>query len=146
MHALFGELGLPSTLIACTHEFTPESAPWLPPHLLQEAERAPVPDVHNFLRVQPFPNTERADEWMTVDATWPLAAAGLGLPVNDRFELGRDQQPACDPIEVFHVPDDADPQELKERLIAIHAAGQEERRERFIVALSEWLASALAAV
>ena len=69
----------------------------------------------------------------------------LGLPVNERFELGRDQIVACDPIEVFHIPDDADPQELKERLIALHAAGQEERRERFIVALSSWLGSALTA-
>lgn len=142
LHALFIELGLPSTLIACTHEFTPQSAPWLPPELLEEVERAPVPDVHNFLRVQPFANTERADEWMTVDATWPISGAALGLPVNERFELGRDQVVACDPIEIFHVPDDADPQELKERLVAIHAAGQLERRERFIAALSAWLAGA----
>lgn len=145
LHALFNELGLPSTLIACTHEFTPETAPWLPPHLMAEVTAQPVPDVHTFLRVQPYPNTERADEWMTVDATWPLAAARLGLPVNERFELGRDHVLACDPIEVFHIPDDADPQVLKERLIVLHAEGQAERRERFIVALTEWLAAALAA-
>ena len=143
LNALFTELGLQTALLACTHEFTPETAPWLPPQLLAEVARAPVPDVHTFLRVQPFPNTERADEWMTVDATWPLAAGAHGLPVNERFELGRDQALACDPIEVFHVPEGDDAQALKERLIALHAGGQQERRERFIVALSAWLASAL---
>lgn len=142
LHALFTELGLPNTLIACTHEFTAQSAPWLPPELLEEVARAPVPDVHMFLRVQSFPNTERGDEWMTVDATWPLAGAALGLPANERFELGRDQQLACDPIEIFHVPEDADPQALKERLVELHAEGQVERRERFIVALTEWLGRA----
>jgi hypothetical protein len=145
LQALFTELGLRSTLIACTHEFTPESAPWLPPPLLAEVVRRPLPDVHNFLRLQPFPNTERADEWMTVDATWPLTAASLGLPVNERFELGHDHQLACDPIEVFHVPEEVDPQELKERLIAIHVGDQRDRREHFLVALSEWLATVLRA-
>ena len=143
LNALFIELGLQSTLIACTHEFTPETAPWLPPPLLAEVEHAPVPDVHTFVRVQPFPNTERADEWMTVDATWPLGAGRLGLPVNERFDLGRDQILACDPLEVFHLPDDVDPQEVKEQLVARHAEGQVDRRDRFIVALSEWLATAL---
>ena len=143
LDALFAELGVPATLIACTHEFTIENSPWLPPALRAEAERAPIPDVHLFLRAQPYPNTERADEWMTVDATWPLAARRLGLPANERFELGRDHSVACDPIEIFHVPDDEDPQELRERLLAVHADGQLERRERFIEALSEWLAAAL---
>ncbi|MDA0365022.1 MAG: hypothetical protein O2843_04030 [Chloroflexi bacterium] len=142
LQALFTELGLSNTLIACTHEFTAQSAPWLPADLRAEVERAPVADVHMFLRVQPFPNTERADEWMTVDATWPMAGTALGLPVNEHFELGRDQQVACDPIEVFHVPEDTDPQALKDQLTALHAAGQLERRERFIVALTEWLGRA----
>jgi hypothetical protein len=142
---LFDELGLPATLIACTHEFTGENSPWLPPSLRAELEHGPLPDVHNFLRIQAFPGTERADEWMTVDATWPAAAARLGLPVNERFGLGRDHVVACDPIEVFHVPDDVDPQEFKQRLIGLHAAGQVERRERFIAGLSDWLAAELGA-
>jgi hypothetical protein len=141
---LFDELGVPATLIACTHEFTLENSPWLPAELSAELEEGPLPDVHNFLRIQAFPGTERGDEWMTVDATWPAAAARLGLPVNEDFELGQDQRVACDPIEVFHVPDDVDPQALKERLIAIHADGQIERRDRFIEGLSRWLAEELA--
>jgi hypothetical protein len=145
LRALFEELGYPSVLIAATHEFTAENAPWLPEPLRRELEAGPVPDVHNFLRIQPFPHTDRADEWMTVDATWPLRARRLGLPANERFEPGRDQVIAADPIEVFHVPEDEDPQAFKERLIAVHAAGQQERRDAFIRGLSEWLTRELGA-
>ncbi len=145
LRALFEELGVPTVLLACTHAFTLENAPWAPPDLRAILEGGPVPDVHNFLRIQPFPGTERADEWTTVDATWPLAAASLGLPVNERFELGRDQRVACDPIEVFHVPDDIDPQELKERLLEIHVGDQGDRRERFLAGMMRWLAAELAA-
>lgn len=143
LKALLEEIGLPAVLIAATHEFTLQNSPWLPEHLRRELEAGPVPDVHNFLRVQPFPHTERSDEWMTVDATWPLAARRLGMPVNERFVLGVDQRLAADPIEVFHMPEDEDPQAFKERLIAVHAAGQEERRDAFIRALSAWLAQEL---
>lgn len=138
--ALFEELGYATMVILVTHEFTPESSPWLPPHLLAKVAERPLPDVHTFLRIQ---HERVREEWMTVDATWPAAAARLGMPVNLVFEVGEDQQIACDPIEIFHVPEDEDPQALKERVIAYHAGDQVERRDAFIEALSEWLATEL---
>lgn len=137
---LFEELGLAASVILATHEFTPENAPWLPAHLATEVRLAPLPDVHAFLRVEHDPVLH---EWMTVDATWPATARRLGLPANPSFTPGRDQQIACDPIEVFHVPEDADPQELKERILADHVGSQAARREAFIAALSDWLAREL---
>ncbi|MBM3139996.1 MAG: hypothetical protein FJZ92_07215 [Chloroflexi bacterium] len=140
LRELFAELGFPTTLIACTHEFTLENATWAPAPLRAILAEGPIPDVHNFLRLQCYPNTERADEWMTVDATWPRAGTPLGLPVNEHFELGRDHEIACDPIEVFHLPDGEDPQVVKERLVELHVGEQRARRERFIEALCGWLA------
>ncbi len=139
---LFEELGLAATVILATHEFTPENSPWLPPHLTTEVRLAPLPDVHAFLRVEHNPVMH---EWMTVDATWPAAARRLGLPANPSFESGRDQHIACDPIEIFHVPEDTDPQELKDRILADHVGSQAARREAFIAALSDWLALELGA-
>ncbi|MEX1022249.1 MAG: hypothetical protein WD058_03785 [Dehalococcoidia bacterium] len=137
---LLQELGLPATIIIATHEFTAENAPWLPPHLATEVRLAPVPDVHNFLRVQHDPV---AGDWMTVDATWPAVARRLEMPANLSFRPGVDQKIACDPIEIFHVPDDEDPQAMKERIISEHAGGQAARRDLFITALSRWLATEL---
>jgi hypothetical protein len=140
LKAILEELGLPVTLIAVTHEFTPDNSPWLPPHLMTEVRYAPVPDVHNFLRVQLEPPE---GDWMTVDATWPSAARTVGLPVNIAFRPGQDQTIACEPIEVFHSPEDEDPQDFKERLIKMHAGEQAARRDAFIRALSDWLATNL---
>ena len=137
---LFEELGLAATVILATHEFTPENSPWLPPNLLTEVRLAPLPDVHAFLRVE---HDQVMHEWVTVDATWPAEARRLGLPANPSFEPGRDQHIACDPIEIFHVPEDADPQELKDRILADHVGAQAARREAFIAALSDWLAREL---
>jgi hypothetical protein len=141
LRALFEELGMPVVLLAAPHEFTPASAPWLPASLLEECERAPVPDVHNFLRIQAAPQLD----WQTVDATWPIAAHELGLPVNEGLIAGKDHLLAADPIEVHHVPPEVDAQELKQRMIEDAAAGQIERRDRFIEQLSAWLATALGA-
>ncbi len=38
------ELGAGVMVIHATHHFTPENSPWLPPDLLEEVRRAPVPD------------------------------------------------------------------------------------------------------
>jgi hypothetical protein len=136
LHALYAEFGLDSLLIHATHEFTRESAPWAPPELAALLDAGPVPDVHTFLRL------ERDGEWQTLDATWPLAAARLGLPVNERYEPGRDMRVACDPDELFHVPDASDVEAvdaLKERILAGHVGAERERREAFILGLSAWL-------
>ena len=140
LRALFEELGVPVTMILAPHEFTPESAPWLPDPLRAKCREAPVPDVHNFLRVQLEPHLD----WQTVDATWPLAASDLGLPVNEALRPGEDHAIAADPIEVHHVPPEVDAQALKQRIVEDVAEGQTERRERFIEALSAWLVEALA--
>ena len=135
LRALLEELGHRTILMACTGELSKEDAPGLPPELLAMLDQGPILDVHNFLRV------ELDGEWMTVDATWPLAARESGLPVNGQWVPGRDMRTALDPIEVFHVPDDVDPQEFKRRLIERELGDQGERRERFIEGLSAWAAS-----
>lgn len=140
LRTLLQEIGLPSTVILATHEFTEENSPWLPPHLMTEVRLAPVPDVHTFLRVQYDPVQ---DHWMTVDCTWPSKARRLEMPANLSFEAGVDQKIACDPIEIFHVPEDEDPQALKERIIEGHVGRDGARRDAFISSLSDWLAREL---
>ena len=141
LKAVLEELGHNVIIIACTHQFTADNCPWLPPELRAMVEDHPVPDVHQFLRI------ETGDgEWTTVDATWPLASRSLGLPANERWVAGRDMRVACDPDELFHVPPDADPQAFKEQLIERELGDQAQRRDRFIEALSRWLAENLAAL
>ena len=79
LHAILDALGYETGLIAATCEFSPESAPWLPPALLEETRLAPVPELTLLLRVQ---TNRMLEEWMTLDATWPLATGSLGAPVN----------------------------------------------------------------
>jgi hypothetical protein len=136
LHALFQELGLASQLCLATHVFDEAGTRHFPPALHAEAVTAPVPDVHTFLRVR------SPAGWMDVDATWPRAARRLGLPVNERFVSGESMRLACSPIEVFEIPAGAEPQAVKEAVIARHCAGHVERRERFIEALGVWLAQA----
>lgn len=142
---LLDEIGLPNMILVATHQFEAENSPWLPPHLMAVLRHGPVPDVHNFLRVQHDPV---AGESMTLDCTWPAAAARLGLPANLEFVPGIDQQVACDPIELFHVPQDVDPQEFKERVIRDFVGPPDSpaarRRDEFIAGLSDWLAGELA--
>jgi hypothetical protein len=141
LQALFLELGLAATMILAPHEFSEDTAPWLPPDLLDEVRREAVPDVHNFLRVQP---AFEAD-WITVDATWPLPARDLGMPVNEHFVVGRDMTIAADPIEVHHVPPDADPTEMKQRILEDLSPDQRKRREAFLGRLMDWFESSLPA-
>ncbi|MSQ41643.1 MAG: hypothetical protein EXR65_01205 [Dehalococcoidia bacterium] len=139
LQALFEELGYRTILIAATHRFTLENTPWAPPELRALLAAGPVPDVHDFLRLQHDPQVE-PPRWMTVDATWPLGAHVLGLPANERFEPGRDMAVAADVDELFHVPRDVDQQQFKQRIIEREfGAAEVERRERFLAALSRWL-------
>lgn len=140
LQALFEELGLGATMILASHEFTADNSPWLPPALLDEVRRAPVPDVHNFLRVQP----EADSDWITVDATWPLAVESSGLPVNRGFDVHRDMAIAADLIEIHHVPPDLDPVEMKERVLSDWSVADRERREEFLERLMDWLDSVAA--
>ena len=142
LKALLEELGMQTILMMASHEFTPQNSPWLPPELMAMAAEAPVPDVHTFLSVQSDAAAD-AGGWTAVDATWPLAARDLGLPANERFTPGRDMAVAADVEELFHVPENVDPQQFKQSLVERHAAGQLDRRERFIEGLSRWLTAQL---
>ena len=136
LHDLFGELGLASRLCLAIHVFDEAGTRCFPPALRAEAVGSAVPDVHTFLRVR------SPAGWMDVDATWPRAAGRLGLPVNEQFVLGESMRLACTPSEIIEIPAGADPQEVKEALIARHCAAHVGRRERFIEALGVWLAEA----
>ncbi len=139
LEAVLDTLGLDSSLILATGAFSAEDTPWLPPHLLDEVRDRPLPDVHTFLRVRHDPV---ADDWMTVDATWPLPARALGLPVNEALTPGVDHRIACVVEEIVHVPDDEDVAMLTERILGQHVGEQLERRARFLQALAAWLADA----
>ena len=140
LQALYEVFGLGAMLICGLHEFTAASHPWLPPHLLDEiARNGPVPDVHMFLRLH------INGDWMTIDATWPLATARLGLPVNERFEENREQTLACDPDEVLHMPPSSDAAEFEAIMLARHLGDALDRRNRFIDDLAAWIARETAA-
>ncbi|TAJ20257.1 MAG: hypothetical protein EPO65_04320 [Dehalococcoidia bacterium] len=138
--AVLEELGASVIIIHATHHFTPENSPWLPPDLLDEARKAPVPDVHTFLRVQ---LDAFRDEWFTVDVTWPLAAKALGMPVNEGFDHHSDHRIAADVEEIVHVDEDDDPQAVKEALITAFV-DDPAARDAFIERLSAWLGERLA--
>lgn len=135
------ELGAAVMVIHATHHFTPENSPWLPRDLLEEVRRAPVPDVHTFLRVQ---LDAFNDEWFTVDVTWPLGAKALGLPVNEGFDHKNDHRIAADIEEIIHVDEEDDPQEVKEALLHAFVGDEAARRDAFIERLSAWLGERLA--
>ncbi len=139
LRTLLYELGQRCILMACTHAWSVESAPWARAEPLAILDEGPVPDVHTFLRVE----SDRG--WGSVDATWPLAARALGLPANERYVPGREMQIACDPQELYHVPEDADPEEFRRRLLEAHADEHgpraRERRRVFRSALELWLSA-----
>ena len=80
-----------------------------------------------------------AEEWIDVDATWPLKAVSLGFAVNLDLQPGVNMEIACQPIETLDIPEGMEPQAFKERLIAAHCHGRQDQRERFIEDLSGWL-------
>ncbi len=130
---IFKEEGLESKVIMCTHRFTKETTANYPPELRDLVARAPVPDVHTYIRLK----TDAG--WMTVDATWPAKAEILGMPVNNEFLPGQDMTLACSPIDTYEVPDGQDPQGFKEELIERFCGSQSNDRDRFIKGMGEWL-------
>jgi hypothetical protein len=137
LHALYREFGLHSILLHATHEISAQDWPWLPAELQRDLESGSIPSVHTFIRL------EIGTDWMTVDATWPVAAGQLGLLVNERFETGKDMKIACDIDELFHVPEQTDPHEFRAAILERFVGDQVGRRERFIAGLSEWLSREL---
>ena len=134
LQSLFRELGYQCRVIMCTHQFKRQNTRHFPDYLRELVAEGPVPDVHTFIRIR------TGALWMDVDATWPRSAESLGMPVNSHFQLGVNMTIACDPIEIFEVPPNIDPQVFKEELIDIFCKGQSEQRDQFIEGLSLWLA------
>lgn len=130
---IFREEGMETKVIMCTHRFTEETTANFPPELREVVARGPVPDVHTYIRLK----SEAG--WMTVDATWPVKAAPLGMAVNTGFEAGKDMTVACSPIDTYEVPEGRDPQAFKEELIERFCGSQSDDRDRFINGMGEWL-------
>lgn len=123
--ALLAERGIGSTVVACTQEITPP--PGAPPELVALSGGRPVVDVHNYLIV----HAPEGD--MVVDATWPLAAARAGLPVNPEWVWGEDQTVACTPLESWPVPAGESVADFKDRVLRERYTPDElERRDAFI--------------
>jgi len=116
LQKLFEELGLPSTLIACT-SITPVDPDEVEPAMQQlyEAANRRFVDVHNYLIV-----TVPDGSQMIVDATWPLSTQKFGMVVNEDFILGQDQELATKPAETWAVPPGSDAQEFKDQLLIEH--------------------------
>ncbi|THF88619.1 hypothetical protein E7T09_05370 [Deinococcus sp. KSM4-11] len=122
--ALYAELGLSSTIYACTQEIrlpegaAPELAAW---------NGELVIDIHNYL-VLHEPGGDRL-----IDATWPLAARAAGLPAN---EWGSDMRIACIPLETWALSPGQDVAAFKDaRLRERYTSEQLERRDEFIRAV-----------
>ena len=130
---LFEELGLKTRILMCPHFFTPQNTAHFPVGLRRQILAGSIPDIHTFLRI------EIAEEWIDVDATWPLKAGSLGFPVNQDLRPGVNMEIACQPIEILEIPEGMEPQSFKEQLIAAHCHGRQDRRDRFIEDMSGWL-------
>ena len=137
------ELGYEVATIVATHQFTEESEPWLPPHLLEEVKRQPVRNVMTFLRVRTDPV---GDEWTTIDATWPYGAKYLGAPANEDFKMGVDQRTSGVPEEIVHVQDDENPMAAAAKVMADFAGAEIARTMQFLDEVSAFLAFALTPV
>lgn len=134
LHMLFEELGLSSTIIACT-SITPIDPGEIRAEfqMLYDAANRRFVDVHNYLLV-----TTPDGEKMVVDATWPLSAEKHGMVVNKAFIIGQDQEIATKPLESWVVPPGSDAQTFKDQLLSEHFTSAElQFREVVIEALSE---------
>ena len=136
LHQIFGEMGLCSRVIMCTHRFTRDNTSHFPAELRALVKREPVPDVHTYVKLE----TDRG--LMVVDATWPSSAAPLGMPVNREFKAGQDMTIACHPIDTYEAPAGQDPQVFKERLIAEFCGASSQVRDDFIEGMGRWLSHA----
>lgn len=134
---LFAELGFRARIIACTNEmqFDMQTESEEVRKILKDTNGRFV-DVHNYLVLE-LPEGE-----MVVDATWPRSAKRFGLPVNESFMPGEDQQIACSPIETWVVPEDSDPQSFKQKLLQDNFTPEElTARDEFIRAMGDWMDS-----
>lgn len=110
LHDLFAELGLASSIMACTvsvpvaEENVPEAV-----RPLWEASNRRFVDIHNYLVVHhPVGDT-------IVDATWPLNTPGQVSSAG--FIPGQDQPTALKPEQSWPIPPGRDPQDFKNELL-----------------------------
>ena len=136
LNDLFDELGFKSRIFMATHTFTQQNTQHFPEQLRGLLSDGPVPDVHTFLKIK---SRDDSDEWVDIDATWPIQTKCLGMRVNERFQPHANMDLACEPIEIFEVPALADPQIFKEQLIYSHCGSQDGQRDKFIEEMSRWL-------
>jgi hypothetical protein len=133
LKGLFAELGYSSRVIACTTvtHIDPKKVLGKLRKLLRRSKGRLV-DVHNYL-ILDLPEGE-----MVVDATWPISNKGMGVVVNEQFVLGKDQKTAVEPLKSWVVPDDRDPQEFKNEILADSFTPEElEHRDEFLRTLSK---------
>lgn len=130
---LFTELGYTSRLIACTTvaHIDPKDVKGKLRRLLKQSNGRFV-DVHNYLILE-TPQGE-----MIVDATWPISTLGMGTVVNEKFVWGQNQRIACVPLQTWEIPEDRDPQEFKNEILAkTFTEGELKHREAFIQTLGK---------
>ena len=130
---LFAELGYSSRLMACTTVtyIDPKKVLGKLRKLLRQSNGRFV-DVHNYLILE-LPEGE-----MTVDATWPVSARGMGTVINEHFVLGENQKIAVEPLKSWIVPDDRDSQDFKNEILKDSFTPEElAHRDEFVKALSK---------
>jgi transglutaminase-like putative cysteine protease len=133
-HYLLGEffrrLGMNVRHMVCTHRFN-ESPIGFPEELQAMLRKNEIVDVHDYLQIRV------GDEWIDVDATWPLALRDFGFPVNEDWD-GRS------PMLLSVVPEETvvvtgDPEKKKEEILARFTPRQRQLRKQFLEALSRWV-------
>jgi hypothetical protein len=128
LKGLFAELGYASRLMACTTVtyIDPKKVFGKMRKLLKQSKGRFV-DVHNYLILE-----SPAGE-MIIDATWPVAAKGMGTVVNEQFILGVDQKIAVEPLKTWVVPADRDSQEFKDEILKDSFSAEElAHRDEFV--------------
>ena len=135
LKGLFEELGMQVSLYAGLIYYSVDSCPWLPEHLLTFVAKEPLPDIHNFLRLETRPGI-----FKLVDATFPASVRSQGLVVND-FEPTVEMMTILPVEKEFEISDSDSPQDFKNTLINKYCGRFVEEREQFIDLLSDWVAS-----
>jgi hypothetical protein len=133
LKGLFAELGYASQLMACTTVtyIDPKKVFGKMRTLLKQSKGRFV-DVHNYLILE-----SPAGE-MIIDATWPVAAKGMGTVVNEQFILGVDQKIAVEPLKTWVVPADRDSQEFKDEILKESFTPEElAHRDEFVQTLGK---------
>lgn len=131
---IFSELGYTARIIACSSEsiIDPDKVP-VGLHELWERVGRRLVDVHNYLEL------ETGEGRMIVDATWPIDYQKYGLKVNKQFKLGQDQEIACNPLQIWVVAEEVEPQAFKEQLLtSLFTPDELAFRDAYITALGVW--------